>query len=70
MAGKPNVKQVIHKLVSNPLYEAVVHSLINLAAQTVHNPDSKEYLQIELQPLKDALDDLYREKVSPGQPVA
>ena len=57
----------ISKLLGNPFYEAILHSLINYAQMSVHDPAARAQLKQGLQPLKDALDDLYADDSSNGK---
>lgn len=62
MAAKSSKKSVgskVSKVLNNPLYEVVIQTIAKFAEDSVHNPDSRAELKKGLQPLYNALQDLY-----------
>ncbi len=57
MAKKKGSK--VSSIVSNPFYEVVIQTIIKFAEDSVHNPDSRDEMKKALQPLYNALQDLY-----------
>lgn len=49
----------VNNILNNPLYSVVIQTLAKFAEDSVHNPDSRDQLKKGLQPLYNALQDLY-----------
>jgi hypothetical protein len=58
-AKKSSGSSAVSKILNNPLYEVVIHTIAKFAEDSVHDPDSRDELKKGLQPLYDALQDLY-----------
>lgn len=62
---KPKAKKSsgssVDKILNNPLYEVVIQTIAKFAEDSVHNPDTRDQLKKGLQPLYNALKDLYAE---------